>query len=82
MLRPDVFAALLGLARTGSKLGDFWINAAKAVSTSVSVSLPQGSWGVPYPGKCECLSRLTSVVIAPPSSSLRVVRPVSAKSSR
>lgn len=32
--RPDLFAALLGLARTGSKLGDYWVSAAKTVSAS------------------------------------------------
>ncbi|GGQ86778.1 hypothetical protein GCM10010250_67240 [Streptomyces althioticus] len=43
MHRPAVFAALLGLTRAASAVGDFWVNAAKVVSTSVSVSLPQGS---------------------------------------
>ncbi|KUJ64000.1 hypothetical protein ACZ90_63525 [Streptomyces albus subsp. albus] len=37
------FAALLGLTRAASAIGDFWVNTAKAVSTLVGVSLPQGS---------------------------------------
>jgi hypothetical protein len=34
MHRPAVFAALLGLTRAASAVGDYWVNAAKAVSTS------------------------------------------------
>ncbi|GGP84106.1 hypothetical protein FHS33_006649 [Streptomyces calvus] len=38
--RPAVFAALLGLTRAGSALGDYWVNAAKVVSTFPGVSVP------------------------------------------
>ncbi|MCG5122699.1 hypothetical protein MA546_28655 [Streptomyces sp. T7(2022)] len=37
--RPATFAALLGLTRAASSLGDYWVNAAKPVSTFVGVSL-------------------------------------------
>ncbi|WP_267883310.1 hypothetical protein [Streptomyces sp. NRRL S-1022] len=43
MQRPAVLAALLGLTRAASAVGDLWVNTAKAVSTLVGVSLPQGS---------------------------------------
>ncbi|MFM9634848.1 hypothetical protein ACKI10_45810 [Streptomyces galilaeus] len=43
MHRPAVFAALLGLTRAASAIGDYWVNTAKAVSTLVGVSLPRGS---------------------------------------
>ncbi|WP_309053583.1 hypothetical protein [Streptomyces sp.] len=39
--RPAVFAALLGLTRAGSAIGDSALNAAKAVSTVFGVSLPR-----------------------------------------
>ncbi|MFF8264196.1 hypothetical protein [Streptomyces virginiae] len=35
--RPAVFAALLGLARAGSAIGDYRVNPAEGVSTSRGV---------------------------------------------
>lgn len=40
MQRPATFAALLGLTRAASAIGDYWVNAAMAVSTFSGVSLP------------------------------------------
>ncbi|AYV32849.1 hypothetical protein ACFWB1_21330 [Streptomyces goshikiensis] len=39
--RPAVFAALLGLTRAGSAIGDFWVNAARIVSSMSRVSVPR-----------------------------------------
>lgn len=47
--RPAVFAALLGLTRAASQVGDFWVNAAKAVSTTSSVSVPRLEAGLGDP---------------------------------
>jgi hypothetical protein len=41
--RSALFAAVLGLGRAGSNIGDHWVNTAKAVSTLVGVLLPRGS---------------------------------------
>ncbi|MCX4546479.1 hypothetical protein [Streptomyces sp. NBC_01565] len=41
--RPALFAAVVGLGRAASNIGDHWVNAAMAVSTFVGVSLPRGS---------------------------------------
>lgn len=40
--RPALFAAVLGLGRAASNIGDLWVNAAKAVSTFLDVSIPRG----------------------------------------
>ncbi|MEV7129732.1 hypothetical protein [Streptomyces sp. NPDC093260] len=40
--RPALFAALLGLTRAGSAIGDSALNAAKVVSTFSDVALSQG----------------------------------------
>ncbi|MGW3658122.1 hypothetical protein ACWD6R_21625 [Streptomyces sp. NPDC005151] len=41
MHRPATFAALLGLTRAASAIGDFWAIAAKTVSAMSSVSVPR-----------------------------------------
>ncbi|MFJ8546319.1 hypothetical protein ACIRFH_30835 [Streptomyces sp. NPDC093586] len=43
MHRPAAFAALLGLTRAASAIGDYWVNAAKAVFTFLRVSLAAGN---------------------------------------
>ncbi|MFJ3963189.1 hypothetical protein [Streptomyces sp. NPDC090036] len=45
--RPALFAAVLGLGRAASNIGDHPLNAAKAVSTFVGVSLLRGSRRLP-----------------------------------
>ncbi|CAL9673066.1 hypothetical protein SUDANB15_07552 (plasmid) [Streptomyces sp. enrichment culture] len=39
MHRPAVFAALLGLTRAGSTIGDYWVSTAKPLSAFRGVSL-------------------------------------------
>jgi hypothetical protein len=51
--RSALFAAVLGLGRAGSNVGDQFVIAAKAVSTVRSVSVPQrsrSSAGLPLEG--------------------------------
>lgn len=72
MRRPDVFAALLGLTLTGSKIGDSSVNAAKAVSSVLGVSLPRGiRRSLSVRGSARA-SRLSGVNIAPRSALLGV----------
>ncbi|SCD50740.1 hypothetical protein GA0115234_10193 [Streptomyces sp. DvalAA-43] len=70
--RPATFAALLGLARAGSKLGDYPLNAAKAVSTFLGVSLPRGSRRSLSVRGATRASRLAGVNIATRSALLGV----------
>ncbi|MFD3658429.1 hypothetical protein [Streptomyces sp. NPDC058620] len=46
MHRPAAFAALLGLTRAASAIGDYIVNTAKIVSTMSSVSVPRLATGV------------------------------------
>ncbi|MFD6329482.1 hypothetical protein ACFWGI_07920 [Streptomyces niveus] len=39
MHRPAIFAAVLGLGRAASNIGDLWVNEAPAVSTNSRVSV-------------------------------------------
>ncbi|MFJ1551126.1 hypothetical protein [Streptomyces sp. NPDC088246] len=56
MHRPATFAALLSLTRAASAIGDFWVNAAKAVNTFLRVSVR--GWSR-VPGRARWRSRLS-----------------------
>jgi hypothetical protein len=70
--RPAVFAALLGLTRTGSAIGDYWVNAANAVSAFLGVSLLRGSGRQWYGWDSARVYRLTGVDVAPRNAPLGV----------
>ena len=70
--RPAVFAALLGLTRAASAVGDFWVNAATAVSTFLGVSLLRGTRRVLPVRRSARVSPLVGVAVAPRSALLGV----------